>query len=69
MSNHDYTGCQEPACALCDAYDEGYSACVGLRYAMGGGTPAPPPTPKHGRCAVCEREGVVIEVVCSRCWG
>ena len=50
------------------------SSCVGLRYAifsLSEGTPAPPPppTPKHGRCAVCEREGMVIEVVCSRCWG
>ena len=24
--SHDYTGCQEPACALCDAYDDGYAA-------------------------------------------
>ena len=23
---HNYAGCQEPACALCDAYDDGYAA-------------------------------------------
>ena len=26
MSSHDYTGCQDPACDLCDAHGEGYSA-------------------------------------------
>ena len=26
MSNHDYAGCKDLACPLCDAYGNGYSA-------------------------------------------
>ena len=25
-STHDYAGCQNPICALCDAYGDGYTA-------------------------------------------
>ena len=45
------------------------SSCTALSvavYTMGEGTPR---TPNHGRCTVCGREAMVVNSICSRCWG
>ena len=31
-STHDYAGCQNPICALCDAYGDGYTAGKEMAY-------------------------------------
>ena len=47
----------------------GCGPCVSLRsatHALGEGEPR---TPNHGRCTVCDREAMVVNSICSRCWG
>ena len=96
--SHDYAECQDQACNLYAAHDEGYSEgkakglfeaaiaachmsttpecrcapCVGLRYAihsMSEGTPGPrAPEPKRGQCIGCDRQAMVVNSVCSKCW-
>ena len=48
------------------------SPCVGLRYAMHSMSEAIPgpsaPEPKRGRCVGCDREGMVVNSLCARCW-
>ena len=68
--------CAIAACHMSTTPECGCAPCTALRYqifAMGEGKPGPRVSPpKLGKCAGCDREGMLIQIgpvkVCRKCW-